>query len=100
MTDDHTHRGDDVHSVEAAEREANGGWQPIETAPKDAMILLFRPTAPEWGVVSQGKWEQQSHHKRGKPYWDMWIKIGSTIESRRHVPTHWMPLPAAPTEGE
>jgi hypothetical protein len=25
MTDDHTHRGDDVHSVEAAMREANGG---------------------------------------------------------------------------
>jgi hypothetical protein len=35
MTDDHTHRGDDVHSVEAVEREANGGLQPIETAPKD-----------------------------------------------------------------
>jgi hypothetical protein len=23
MTDDHTHRGDDVHSVEAAERDVN-----------------------------------------------------------------------------
>ena len=28
MTDDHTHRGDDVHSVEAAEREANApDWE-------------------------------------------------------------------------
>jgi hypothetical protein len=30
MTDDHTHRGDDVHPVEAAMRD-EGGWQPIET---------------------------------------------------------------------
>ena len=28
MTDDHTHRGDDVHSVEAADREANApDWE-------------------------------------------------------------------------
>jgi hypothetical protein len=134
MTDDYTHRGDDVHSVEAlhetSERDGEDwvaregrlaqygddvhpveaamrdhdegmtGWQPIETAPKDAMILLFRPTAPEWGRVAQGKWDTQKYHKRPNPYWEYWIKVGGTTESRSDAPTHWMPLPAAPTEGE
>jgi hypothetical protein len=71
-------------------------WQPIETAPKDGMILLFRPTAPKWGMVSEGKWDAQPHHKKPNPYWEMWLKIGSTTDSRRHDPTHWMPLPEPP----
>jgi hypothetical protein len=100
MTDDHTHQGDDVHSVEAAMQQDNRGWQPIGTAPKDAVILLFRPTAPTWGLVAQGKWETQEHNKHPSPYWKYWIKIGATTQSRLNPPTHWMPLPAAPTEGK
>jgi hypothetical protein len=77
MTDDHTHQGDDVHSVEAAMKDANGGWQPIETAPKDVASLLFSfesgPSVKHWGGFC-------GHNQ---PCF-----------------THWMPLPAAPTEGE
>jgi hypothetical protein len=83
MTDDHTHRGDDVHSVEAAEREANGGWQPIATAPKDgARYLVYQP-----------------EHKKGRS--SLMARI-CFVENAGWVreSTHWMPLPAAPTEGE
>lgn len=72
-------------------------WQPIETAPKDGtLILLFRPTALPWGKVAPGKWNSQADHKRPSPFWDMWLRIGGTYESRAWEPTHWMPLPAPP----
>ena len=71
-------------------------WQPIETAPKDRIVLLYRPTAHDWGKVTPGKWDAQPHHKKPAPYWDMWIKIGGKYESRLWEPTHWMPLPEPP----
>jgi hypothetical protein len=92
MTDDHTHRGDDVHSVEAAEREDNGGWQPIETAPYEVNVLTF------WGG-----------NEMRNPKIIVNTKNGGLTLGRRDLwwcslpdqqPTHWMPLPAAPTEGK
>jgi hypothetical protein len=104
MTDNHTHRGDDVHSVEAAEREANGGWQPIETAPKDGPVILLGGTTAMFGV-----WFDE--------HWVFWEGCASDVFYKETIasddiaaslnywcsgygPTHWMPLPAAPTEGE
>ena len=89
MTDDHTHRGDDVNSVEAAMREANGGWQPIETAPKDEEEFLVYNSL---------------HGQQFVCFWDeLKLKYGpgwsNVINLDRGV-TYWMPLPAAPTEGE
>jgi hypothetical protein len=77
MTDDHTHRGDDVHPVEAAERDDNGGWQPIETAPSAVTLLLFVDPYILTGVRFRKAWMNRGEHI---------------------APTHWMPLPAAPTE--
>lgn len=72
-------------------------WQPIETAPKDGTtILLYRPSAHPWGMVTPGKWDAQPHSKKPNPYWEMWFKIGGNYESRAWPPTHWMPLPAPP----
>jgi hypothetical protein len=86
MTDDHTHRGDDVHSVEAVEREANGGWQPIETAPRD-------------GTEVVGMWMYGgANHCIMVWKLDKWCRKFNVNYS--YTPTHWMPLPAAPTEGE
>jgi hypothetical protein len=92
MTDDHTHRGDDVHSVEMAERdhdEGMTGWQPIATAPtrEGSEFLVFD----------------------GVGIWKAWCKNGEILGHEVDgcdLPcdgfpiTHWMPLPAAPTEGE
>jgi hypothetical protein len=88
MTDDHTHRGDDVHSVEAAERE-DGGWQLIETAPtkKGSEFLVFD------GV---GIWKAWRHKGEILGY----EVDGCDLPSDGSPISHWMPLPAAPTEGE
>ena len=71
-------------------------WQPIETAPKDKVILAYRPDAHDWGKVAPAKWDDQRHHKKPQPFWSIWLRIGSTTESRAWVPTHWMPLPDPP----
>jgi hypothetical protein len=147
MTDDHTHRGDDVRSVEAAERddegarkfdvpagyslvpkdqyhekvrgasywlihkereklagkpvahnktmdckqptEANGGWQPIATAPRDdGEFLVYNSLHGQQFVCF---WDELK--LRYGPDWSNVINLDRGV-------THWMPLPAAPTEGE
>jgi hypothetical protein len=89
MTDDHTHRGDDVHPVEAAEREANGGWQPIADAPtkKGSEFLVFD------GVGIWKAW-------RNKGEISGYEVDGYALPCDGSPISHWMPLPAAPTEGK
>lgn len=66
-----------------------GGWQDISTAPKDgAVVDLFYPergrlTDATWGPTGWGRHEWRGSHT---------VKM---IPSEK--PTHWMPLPAAPT---
>lgn len=71
-------------------------WLPIESAPLDKMILLYRPTALAWARVTVGQWNQDAYAKRCRPFWEMWIKIGTVKQSREWEPTHWMPLPDGP----
>lgn len=71
-------------------------WQPIETAPRDRMILLYRPKAALWGRVTPGKYDSDTHAKRPRPFWAIWFRIGGVTEARQWPPTHWMPLPDAP----
>jgi len=74
-----------------------GTWLPIDTAPKDGeIILLYRPTAFEWGKVAPAIWIDDKYAKQPKPFWEIWLKIGGVRESRAWKPTHWMPLPEAP----
>ena len=58
------------------------GWQPIATAPKDAMILMFGPDG-----ITVGCWDPGvvGHENRFPSGW-----LGA------FEPTHWMPLPAPP----
>jgi len=74
-------------------------WQPIETAPKDVLLIgAFRYSPDDDGAqtVGQIEWRTNWPDKGSKPNWfylerdDDWIAY----------PTHWMPLPAPPKETE
>ena len=65
------------------ELEAKLAWQPIETAPSD-YLLFYGNTRHDVGVVFTG-WKAQN----GLFYEDK----GQLVK-----PTHWMPLPDAPSQ--
>lgn len=76
-------------------------WQPIETAPKDGReIIVYGVRRGDWGYTDDestwtgARWSAGSY---GFP--------GSWLESKARpnystgfTPTHWIPLPAPPTE--
>jgi hypothetical protein len=74
-------------------------WQPIETAPRDneKILLLYRPTAYNWGLITPGIYNSDIHAPYPKPFWDMWFNLGTKQQAREWVPTHWMYLPEPPT---
>jgi hypothetical protein len=57
-------------------------WQPIETAPKEELILAYAG-----GMMRLVMWENGGL-----------VQVGATIEQGWFEPTHWMPLPAPPPE--
>lgn len=69
------------------------GWQPIETAPKDRALLLWLPM----GRTVMGHWDTQGHHSKPRPYWDTAENVFGVLWARENQPTHWMPLPSAPS---
>jgi hypothetical protein len=92
MTDDHTHRGDDVHPVEAAEREAEGGW--IKTPPMNGTwVNLLMDGFACSGVLGtpdfiiKAKWSDQ---------YKTWVSDEDVWPEDRVI--EWQPLPAAPTD--
>jgi hypothetical protein len=85
------------------------GWQPIETAPKTGRTLLlgytnvlgkWRTVCGEW--ISQAcideQWEEPDDAEAG------WYETSAEADDVPNcwpiTPTHWMPLPAAPTESK
>lgn len=58
-------------------------WQPIETAPKDREILVY-----DEGVILITLWMEDE--TLGTGWWDHGLMVPA--------PTHWMPLPPAPSE--
>lgn len=71
-----------------------GEWQPIDSAPKMKTIILWADTStpefPNWKMAT-GYWS--AGH-------DVWIWDGHAVPPWEIQPTHWMPLPAPPTEIE
>ena len=65
----------------------DGGWMPIETAPKDgAEILVYRPRQPNWQQeIFMVSWSDGD-----------WCDIAGILLG----PTHWMPLPQPPKEAK
>ena len=77
------------------------GWKDMETAPKDRVILLFRPKMfCGKGHVGPGKWESDKYANNPRPFWYSLERLISTTESSIFQPTHWMPLPLPPEEQE
>jgi hypothetical protein len=73
----------------AALRPTDTGWRAIATAPKDGrVVLVFSAARCVWSVVS-AQWRQDWPNGG----WDTISKHTTPI-----VPTHWMPLPPAPTD--
>lgn len=66
--------------------EVEGGWKPIETAPRDELVLVFAPgTSDRWdgdlgNLICPCKWHPDA---------------GFCVCELRD-PTHWMPLPSPP----
>ena len=72
-------------------REAEADWQPIETAPKEADLLLLADTLV--GEVRAGYWYQLDH-KGDKDFYEGWVAVETQgLTGGRMAPTHWKPLP-------
>jgi len=77
-------------------------WQPINTAPKDRIVILYRPAAPHPAIqIAPGKYDYDGYAKRPRPYWEIWLRIwNGKNESRDYEPTHWCDYPSPPTSQE
>lgn len=60
------------------------GWMPIETAPKDKLILLYGAKRMEFAVGM--------HHSR-----DGWVSDSTAEFLSMYQPTHWKELPRRPS---
>lgn len=69
------------------------GWQPIETAPKDGKNYLFYRK----GIINTARWKGDTWGGDGWSY-ELATNIANGFTS--NLPTHWQPLPAAPTDKE
>lgn len=80
---------------EALQAQIDGGWQPIETAPKDGTAILGTSNKVLGSVPITCHWHSE---------WNEWvfsmafgepIRGGCTYVTK---PTHWQPLPTPPKE--
>lgn len=84
---------DAVQPLQVAATQAGDAWQPIETAPKNGSeVLLWLPTP--YNRMEKVRWFD---------LWENWQLGDFPDDSDEYcgigsaVPTHWMPLPPAPT---
>lgn len=95
-------------SAQAVASQPGGAWQPIETAPKTGRTLLlgYLNRAENWRTV-RGQWMSENYISE---YWEEpdevepgWFETSAEADDIpncwRIEPTHWMPLPAAPSAG-
>lgn len=65
-------------------------WQPIDTAPKDRLILLFWPATGGMSIrIACGKWDHDEYARRPKPYWTSDRKFIGVREHRDRPPIAW-----------
>ena len=85
----------------AAQAAVAAGWMPIDTAPKDGSAVLVYPPIWVQRTCSVATYKSDRYAKKPRPYWKRDDAMGKVGYSRDKPPTHWRPLPPAPsTEGE
>ncbi len=82
-------------------------WQPIETAPEHAEVLIYRHDCGVLigqktylaEILTEGEAEESDFSE--EELWDLdWFGGDSLMNARMEgseAPTHWMPLPESPT---
>ena len=86
------------HIADAGKVEGDG-WKPIESAPKDGtVILVYREDA---GVFTAHYVEEDAHLSSimNPPEGDFYWFSTAGDDLTNDMPTHWRPLPSAPSEG-
>lgn len=93
--------------ITAALAEKDGGWMPIETAPKDgtevwgyredAGAFLMRYTAPIHFCTESELAEMGEESAEQEDWFYADFIAGGRLEGSE-APTHWQPLPALPKE--
>ena len=82
--------------VMVARLTAANGWRPIETAPKDTLVLVHCQYAGEPAIarLTDAGWKLGVEHHETKcgTYC-----LGGSPGGYATFVTHWMPLPAAPS---
>jgi hypothetical protein len=78
------------------EREESARWQPIETAPKDGTYILVASASGPW--VAHWAPVAVSGYRFEQPWRSVMLNHDHIHGATRYLPpTHWMPLPDAPT---
>lgn len=79
-------------------RRHQSDWQPISTAPKDGtpFLILGMNDGEFWEVPEVAYWESDMPYE-GTPGF---VEYGNASDGTYWNPTHWMPLPPKPEEGD
>jgi hypothetical protein len=91
---------------EQVRRERAGGWQPIETAPRDGTEVLVFVDCATVRIIRLAWWDDGSlwdHHGAESPeadrgWWSYDTSVTQTKLEGATAPTHWMPAPEPPPE--
>lgn len=81
----------------AAGQASKQEWQPIETAPRDGTAILVTNGKGVW--IAKHKAVYQSGYVPDNAWFCLMLNRDYIpARFRRGYPTHWMPLPAAPSQ--
>ena len=82
--------------VKSWNTRANPQWQDISTAPKDETeVLIYADSEVISAYWSESIWAKVANPKRHQS--GGWVKDVNRSDTYVYTPTHWMPLPKAPS---
>ena len=87
---------EDIFATAELSQNNNPEWQPIETAPLNTPILVWLESENIQKISQQIVLLQHEH--LGEKWWETTDRLDQL--SLDLTPTHWMPLPPPPQEGE